>query len=191
MQQFGLFEIIERINILIRAEERKKCTALGLQPVHLQVLQYLSCCNRFSNTTVALTQYLGRTMGSVSQTVSLLEKNGLIKKIPDIKDHRVVKLELTNEGRKILELALPDELYIRASSLLGTEEAIKQCTDYFNITLNALQKAYELKSFGICHNCQFHTKIGDGSVCSFYKERLSKKDSEKICKDHTVLSWWQ
>lgn len=190
MQQFDLFDIIERINLLIRAEERKKCAALGLQPVHLQVLQYLSYCNRFSNTAVAMTQYLGRTMGSVSQTLSLLEKNGLIKKIPNNKDHRVVNLQLTNEGRKILELALPDELFIRASSLLGNEEALKQCADYFNIALNALQKAYQLKSFGVCKSCQFHTKIDEGSVCSFHKERLSKEDSEKICKDYTVLSWW-
>ncbi len=80
MEKVDVFDLIERMAALIRSEERKKCTELGLQPVHLQVLDYLSRCNRYSDTPAALTNYLGMTRGTVSQTVLLLVKKGFIKK---------------------------------------------------------------------------------------------------------------
>ena len=50
MEKVDLFDLIERIAALIRSEERKKCTAVGLQTVHLQALNYLSRCNKYSET---------------------------------------------------------------------------------------------------------------------------------------------
>ena len=61
MEAVDVFDLIERMAALIRSEERKKCAEFGLQPVHLQVLDYLSRCNRYSDTPAALTNYLGMT----------------------------------------------------------------------------------------------------------------------------------
>lgn len=94
MERIAIFEVIERMSALIRSEERKKCTELGLQPVHFQVLDYLSRCNRFSDSPAALTNYLGMTRGTVSQTLQLLEKKGYIKKTTDSNDRRMVHLSL-------------------------------------------------------------------------------------------------
>ena len=80
MEKFGVFDLIERMAALLRSEERKKCTSLGLQTVHLQALNYVSLCNKYSDTPAALTNYLGMTRGTVSQTLSLLEKKGFLKK---------------------------------------------------------------------------------------------------------------
>jgi len=57
MERIAIFEVIERMSALIRSEERKRCTELGLQPVHFQVLDYLSRCNRYSDSPAALTNY--------------------------------------------------------------------------------------------------------------------------------------
>jgi MarR family transcriptional regulator, negative regulator of the multidrug operon emrRAB len=54
MEKIDIFDLIERMSALIRSEERRKCTELGLQPVHLQVMDYLSRCNRYSDTPAAL-----------------------------------------------------------------------------------------------------------------------------------------
>ncbi len=74
MQQTDIYERIECMTTLIRSEERKKCTELGLQPVHFQVLNYLSRCNKYSNTPAAVANYLGMTRGTVSQSLIILEK---------------------------------------------------------------------------------------------------------------------
>jgi len=51
MQELTTLKLIERISTLLRAEQRKKYSALGLQPLHIQTLDYLASCNRFSTRT--------------------------------------------------------------------------------------------------------------------------------------------
>lgn len=64
-----LYALLERIGNLLRAEERAAGLRHGPQPVHLQALRYVQSCNRYSNTPAALTEYLGLTKGTVSQTL--------------------------------------------------------------------------------------------------------------------------
>lgn len=63
---------IERISSLRSSLVRKAATAAGLQFIHAEILEYLGRCNRYSNTAQALTEYLGLTKGSVSQSLKLL-----------------------------------------------------------------------------------------------------------------------
>ena len=107
MEEVDVFDLIERMAALIRSEERKKCTEFGLQAVHMQVLNYVSRCNKYSDTPAALTSYLGMTSGTVSQTLSLLTKKGYVKKTADTRDRRVVHLELSPEGRTLVEQTKP------------------------------------------------------------------------------------
>jgi DNA-binding MarR family transcriptional regulator len=189
MEKVDLFDLIERIAALIRSEERKKCTAVGLQTVHLQALNYLSRCNKYSNTPGALTNYLGMTRGTVSQSLSLLEKKGYIKKTANINDRRVIHLELLPEGKTILEQAQPAELFIKAAAMMEKKGDITNYEIVFANMLTALQKANQSQSFGICKTCHYFTTMDDSFLCGLTKERLSESDSEKICQEHTVVLW--
>ena len=189
MEKVDLFDLIERIAALIRSEERKKCTAVGLQTVHLQALNYLSRCNKYSNTPGALTNYLGMTRGTVSQSLSLLEKKGYIKKTANINDRRVIHLELLPEGKTILEQAQPAELFIKAAAMMEKKEDIINYEIVFANMLTALQKANQSQSFGICKTCHYFTTMDDSFLCGLTKEQLSESDSEKICQEHTVVLW--
>jgi DNA-binding MarR family transcriptional regulator len=190
MEKSDVFDLVERIAVFIRTEERRKCTALGLQTVHLQVLNYLSRCNRFSDMPAALSNYLGMTRGTVSQTLSLLEKKGFIKKSADLHDRRVVHLELTPGGKSMLEQAKPAELFIKAAALLEKKHDLNNYADCFDNTLTALQKANQSQSFGVCHSCHYFTIAENGNLCGLFKKPLSQDDSKKICQDHTVVLWW-
>jgi DNA-binding MarR family transcriptional regulator len=186
MEAVDVFDLIERMAALIRSEERKKCTELGLQPVHLQVLDYLSRCNRYSDTPAALTNYLGMTRGTVSQTVLLLEKKGYIKKTTDSADRRVVHLSLLLEGEAILKQARQSALFKQAS-LIFKENGFVNHEMIFVKALMALQKANNSQSFGLCKSCQHFTRLADGFQCGLTKELLSHSDSEKICQEHRLL----
>lgn len=180
-----MFDLVERMATLIRSEERKKCTELGLQPVHFQVLDYLSRCNRFSDTPAALANYLGMTRGTVSQTLLLLEKKGFIQKKSDAGDRRMVHLYLLDAGASILEKARSTELFKRAALLLK-DYHIDQNEVIFANALLALQKAHKSQSFGLCLTCRHFTRTSDSFVCGLTKEPLSQGDSEKICQEHSV-----
>ena len=183
MEQIDIFDLIERMSALIRSEERRKCTELGLQPVHLQVMDYLSRCNRYSDTPAALANYLGMTRGTVSQTLFLLEKKGYIKKTADVNDRRVVHISLLTEGDTLLKNARPLDLYSQASALF--KENNNQENVFVN-ALTALQKANKSQSFGLCKTCKYFTVTSAGFVCALTKEQLSQRDSEKICQEHSL-----
>jgi MarR family transcriptional regulator, negative regulator of the multidrug operon emrRAB len=183
MEKIDIFDLIERMSALIRSEERRKCTELGLQPVHLQVMDYLSRCNRYSDTPAALANYLGMTRGTVSQTLLLLEKKGYIKKTADVNDKRMVHLSLLTEGDTLLNNASPIDLYSQASAIF--KENNNQENVFVN-ALTALQKANKSQSFGLCKTCKYFTVTSDGFVCALTKEQLSQRDSEKICQEHSL-----
>ena len=153
MQKLGVYELIERMAALIRSEERKKCTELGLQPVHIQVLDYLARCNKYSNTPAATSKYLGMTRGTVSQSLMLLEKRGFIEKISDTTDKRVVHLHLLPEGQNILKKAQLSKLFGKAAAILNRQDngLHKQIIAQ---ALVALQKANDSQSFGLCKTCK-------------------------------------
>ena len=186
MEKVDVFDLIERMAALIRSEERKKCTELGLQPVHLQVLDYLSRCNRYSDTPAALTNYLGMTRGTVSQTLLLLVKKGYIKKAADVADRRMVHLSLLAEGRAILKQARASDLFNQAALLFKEHNFINN-EDMFMKALTALQKANKSQSFGLCKTCHYFITRSNGFSCGLTKEQLSLNDSEKICQEHSVL----
>ncbi len=183
MDKFDVFDLIERMSALIRSEERRKCTELGLQPVHLQVMDYLSRCNRYSDTPAALANYLGMTRGTVSQTLLLLEKKGYIKKTADVNDKRMVHLSLLAEGEALLTKASPVALYSEASAIFNENNNQE---NLFVNALTALQKANKSQSFGLCKTCKYFTETSAGFVCGLTKEQLSQSDSAKICQEHTL-----
>src|SRR5438046_10143253 len=91
----------------MRTELRKSGSDEALQPVQLQALIYLSKANRYSNTPQALAQYLGLTKGTVSQTLLLLDRRGLIERFEDDIDRRVVRLRLSSAGERLLSEVEP------------------------------------------------------------------------------------
>ncbi|MDD5319261.1 MAG: MarR family winged helix-turn-helix transcriptional regulator [Methylococcales bacterium] len=186
MEKVDVFDLIERMAALIRSEERKKCTELGLQPVHFQVLDYLSRCNRYSDTPAALANYLGMTRGTVSQTLLLLVKKGFIKKTADAADRRMVHLSLLPEGDAILKQARTSDLFVKAALIFKKHNFSNQ-EDMFVKALTALQTANKSHSFGLCKTCKYFTKTPDGFTCGLTKEQLSSSDSEKICQEHSIL----
>jgi DNA-binding MarR family transcriptional regulator len=185
VEQSEVFKLVERISALIRSEERRKCAELGLQQVHLQILDYLARCNRFSDTSAALANYLGLTKGTVSSSLQLMESKGFIGKTVDAGDKRVMHLSLLDKGREILMLARPEDLFGRASTLLH-QGRVNSLHDAFAQVLAALQKANRSQAFGLCKTCKHFTLAGDGYFCALTQQPLSVSDSEKICQEHSL-----
>src|SRR3954452_10471136 len=102
-----LLELVERLGNLMRTELRKSGSDESLQPVQLQALIYLSKANRYSNTPQALAEYLGLTKGTVSQTLLLLDRRGLIERFEDDIDRRGGRLGVSPARGRLLTEAQP------------------------------------------------------------------------------------
>jgi len=188
MADTDIYELIECMTALIRSEERKKCAELGLQAVHFQVLNYLSRCNKYSNTPAAVANYLGMTRGTVSQSLIILEKKGYIEKIQDQNDKRVIHLKLLTAGENVLKQARSTDLFGNATQILQTGLATAPTdANVFQEALTALQKANQSQSFGVCKTCRNFREKDNGYFCELTQEALSPSDINQICQEHTPV----
>ena len=177
-------QLLERLASLLRSENRNLLLEYGLQPVQFEALYYLSICNRYSDTPMGVTEYLGQTKGSVSQSLKVLEKKGFIEKVPDEKDKRVAHMKLTKAGRKLVCDIQPSPLMEAVVDTMSAKEVSSINSSLKNL-LMSLQHANGSKSFGQCATCLHNIKIDNKNYqCGLTGEPLSENDVQLICREH-------
>lgn len=170
----GVSVWIERISALYRNLMRRFANDNGLQPVHLEIITYLNLCNHYSNTVQAISDYLGQTKGSISQSVTLLEENSFIQKKQAESDKRVFHLQLTQKGKNLAK-AFKENIQFDFPLDPETETTFEQA-------LRSLQFKNNSRQFGICKSCSYNQILGKNKFrCGLTMESLSKDDIEKLC----------
>lgn len=184
MSSNTIYNCLERLSELLRVDSRQVIAEHGLQPVQLEVLHYLSICNRFSDTPMAVTDYLGQTKGTVSQTLKVLEKKELLSKKTDKNDKRISHLIVSNKGKRLLKNTIPTPMLSKASSALP-ERKLKEIESSLKLLLISLQQENDIKTYGVCHSCRYNIKNEDGDYyCKLVKQSLSAEEINLICKEH-------
>lgn len=187
MNSKRVFDLIERIGALVRSDARRQAMPHELQPVHLQVLDYLSRANRFSDTPLAVGEYLGLTKGNMSQRINVLERLDLIRKAADDVDGRVVHLTITNAGKRLLADAHPPPSWRDAESLVGTKQ-FRNLEEPLAELLQALIAANGFKTFGQCKTCRFHQRPNRQPFCGLLEVELDLEQADQICREHQPLA---
>src|SRR6202171_426712 len=168
-----LLELVERLGNLMRTELRKSGADETLQPVHLQALIYLSRAIRYSNTPQALADYLGLTKGTVSQTLLLLDRRGLIERFEDDIDRRVVRLRLSSPDERLLYESRPALAWQNATRNISPNR-IRNAVSTLREALVTLQEDNEGTIFGECGSCLHCQKLSQRiSRCGQMGDRLS------------------
>jgi DNA-binding MarR family transcriptional regulator len=183
MSMLEIHQFLERLANLIRSQARQSSDAFDLQPVHLNSLHYLSICNRYSDTLLALAEYLNQTKGTTSQTIKLLEERGLVAKHPDPKDGRVTHLKLTVSGKKLVLQAWPSPILKEAETSISPEQQ-DALRDQLKQLLQTCQTINSQKTFAACHTCRHNEKRTDGFFCRLTQEPLSAEEVTQICREH-------
>ncbi|MEM6996222.1 MAG: helix-turn-helix domain-containing protein, partial [Myxococcota bacterium] len=141
--------LTERLSSLFRADLRQVASDHGLKLVQLEALVFLSMANRYSDSPAALTEYFGLTKGTVSQTLKVLERDGLIDKHPDEHDGRVQHCRVRKAGERIVAKAFPAPLF--ADVPPKEDAALARALEAL---LRRLQHDNGLRTFGPCHSCR-------------------------------------
>lgn len=168
-------QLLERLIALNRNLLRRFAAEEGLQLVHVEILQYLSICNRYSDSAQAVSEYLGQTKGSISQSLGHLENNGFIEKTQDKTDKRIFHISISTKGN-----AVTNRLFKRIDldDSSKVEPALKAM-------LTSIQRKNGLRGFNTCLSCKFNQNPKKNTfVCGLTNERLSKNDVKKICREH-------
>lgn len=177
------YHLIERLSELLRSDIRQSIHVFGLQPIQLEALHYLSLCNKYSDTPLAVADYLGQTKGSISQSLKVLEKKGYLIKLVDLNDKRVNHLKLTRQGHELLEKTIPSPLFRQLEQQSNSLET-EQLNQILEHLIENLLNLSPRKSFGICKNCRFNQQLSQGNYCTLLEQPLGSSDIEKICKEY-------
>jgi len=180
-----LFDLLERLSSLTRVWFREHPKLSDLQPIQLSALMYLGRCNRYSNTPLAVTEYLGLTKGTVSQSLKALESKGLLIKTQDTRDKRSVHLELTAPARELLDAVTPPDFLLSAARRMGARS--QDLEGLLLELLRNIQQGENVPSFGLCRTCRFHQTVEGGAFCGLTQEPLESREIDLICREHQLL----
>ncbi len=183
-----MLQLVERLGNLIRAEMRRVIGQEGLQPVHLEAMLFLNQANRFSNTPQSLAEFLGVTKGTVSQSLLLLDRRGLIERYQDEVDRRVVRLRLSQQGEDMLEEMQPASMWQSATRNISANR-IRNGVSALRETLYMLQNHNGARTFGVCNTCIYcQRKSQRTHHCALFAERLSGPETRLVCREHVPKS---
>ncbi len=176
-----LLELVERLGNLMRAEARRVGADEQLAPVHVSALVYLAGANRYSNTPQALGAYLGLTKGTISQSLLLLDRRGLIERYQDDIDRRVVRLRLSSTGEQFLYDAQPQMAWIQATRDISPNR-IRNAVSALRESLTTFQTDNEGQPFGTCPSCRHFERLSARAYrCGMMGDRLSGPETRKLC----------
>ncbi|GJM06263.1 MAG: hypothetical protein DHS20C09_22590 [marine bacterium B5-7] len=168
---------LERLSSLYKSQMRLAVSAEGFQLVNLEIMQYLSMCNVYSNTAQALSEYLGQTKGSISQSLKIMENSGHIARKVCEKDKRMMRIFLTEKGR--LSLARMTKNLVT----MPTEDP--KISDGIQSLLKVWQAQHNHKGFGQCQSCRYHLAKDNAQFkCGLTDELLPVQEGLKLCREH-------
>lgn len=176
-----LFDLLERLNSLQRSWLRSHESLENLPPVQLSALYYLARCNHYSNTPMAVAEYLGLTKGTVSQSLKKLELNGMIARTADEKDRRSVRLQLTDKSRSLMSSLFPPAYLQEAQDAMQQDGS--QLLDLLTQLLRQLQKQGNAALFGECQRCRYHQQRNGQPFCGLTQEPLPLSSVNLICRE--------
>lgn len=174
-------DYVERLGRLVRARGYSG----GLNPAQWEALRYLGRCNRFSSNPTALATFLDATKGTVSQTLSALERKGLVRKVPRPGHGRSLALVLTPKSRDVLDID-PLQALRSAAARLGEEADGLACR--LRALLAEMRSLNGVPTFGTCRTCRhFVEDAPDGAPhrCGLFEAPLAADESGQICVGHS------
>lgn len=184
MNTGSLHQLLNALSRAMQNEQRQAAIGAGLLPVQLAILGYLQDANRYSNTPQCLSEYLGLTKGTVSQSLKILEERGWVLRRADEADRRFVRLSLSETGLAALEGAADDTWRMAAQHLPASDQ--ERLSALLTRLLASWQQERNSKTFGVCRTCR-HFRPGESShQCGLTGELLTEADSSLICREHSL-----
>lgn len=134
-----VFDLLRSIGSNVNSIFAKDYGEFGLTYVQVHILVQLYICNEYKIGDLGRT--LNISSGNISSMCKKFEKDGLINRIRDKEDERVVKVRLTKKGTEIVS-TIENNIKSKYSSVLEKEplENLQQIIDGFQKFNDILEK---------------------------------------------------
>ncbi len=150
-----------------------------LNPTQRAALGYLSRANRFSRSPSHVSDYLGTTRGTTTQSLKSLLQKGYVAEQRSAHDKRVISYALTPAGQKAVEAPAP--LQGAIAKLDAEDQQLFQ--DLLSKALQNVLRKNEGREFGLCKTCVHHHTRDAGPFCALLNVSLSPHQTNQICHE--------
>ena len=180
---------LSKVGLALREQSWKEAQPRGLNPTQAQVLTVLARRDPAALRLSTITEQLGVTAPTASDSVSALEGKGLVTKGPAPDDGRAIAVTLTGEGRTAaLELATWPDLLLGAVDVLSPEEQPVLLRALLKI-IRTLQESGRIAPARMCATCRFFRPHVHGSSetphhCAFVDAPFGDRNLRVDCVDH-------
>lgn len=186
-----LVAAIDRLGHVMRIQMSRVARAHGLTPTQLQLLLRLRTDPPERNRASTLAAELDLTVATVSDTLTTLERKGLVERTADPEDGRAVRIALTPHGDDVARSA--DAWQSRAQDLLsGVSEGDKiRALNFLLGLLGELHREGLVAVARICPTCRYHREpdevAHDDGRCVLLDIDLRPADVRVDCPEHESL----
>ncbi len=182
-----LVAAIDRLGHVMRVQMSRVARAHGLTPTQLQLMLRLRTDPPERSRASTLASELDLTVATVSDTLTTLERKGLVSRTADPEDGRGVRITLTQHGHGIARSA--DAWQSRAQDLLvGVSEGDKiRALNFLLGLLGELHKEGLVAVARICPTCRYHREpetVADDERCALLDLDLGPGDVRVDCPEH-------
>lgn len=179
-----LVSALDRLARGIRAHRQAVATAAGLTPLQAELLRTLDDAPPPRPAATALATELAVRQPTISDSLSALEKKGMIARTRSPADKRSSAVTLTDAGRRVAaDLHSADDVLRRALGELPPADqgvAIRVLLDLITAMLhNGL-----IDVARTCTTCRFYTPTDAGVMCGLLHVELAPQDLRVDCPEH-------
>lgn len=101
IEEASIFIVLHHLLHLSKYQAMKRMETLGLKPSQAGILFILNCEGGISQRQLA--DKIGIRPPSMTVALRKLEEQGYIRKEPDAKDQRIIRIELSGRGKECIE----------------------------------------------------------------------------------------
>lgn len=157
--------------------------SIGLSPIQIQILIFVSYHKDELNTISYLANEFNVTKATISDATKTLENKGLVLKDFTSSDRRSYTIKVSDAGRLVVKktdtFAKPIETLIKALPNSDQETLLSAIISL----VTGLNESNILRVQRSCFVCQFYTHSEDQRFCNFLNKPLKQQDIRLDCAE--------
>lgn len=180
-------QALERISKAFRVLLWEESKLHKISPIQIQLILFCASHKKEELTVSFFAKEFDLTKATISDSVKVLLKKGLLNKSIDPTDTRSYTVQLTSKGKEI------------ADKTIGFSTALNQSIDmlsnenkgvFLNQLLSIIQGLNQQEVISIqrmCLTCYHYQKNENSHYCNLLDKPLKNRELQIDCEDHQVL----
>ncbi|NSY20174.1 MarR family winged helix-turn-helix transcriptional regulator [Neorhizobium sp. AL 9.2.2] len=186
---YRIREGLGRIATAMRVDDWNRAKLIGVNPTQLSILTFLESRGEDGVSVKEISNQLGVTQPSATESISTMERKGLLRKQPGQTDRRGVTVVITDAGADAL-LAADKLPTMTERSIAGLEKDVQ--VELLVALVRMIRQLQQADSFPVqrmCVTCRFFEPFAhaDGSSphhCHFVNASFGQHDLRIDCREH-------